>query len=175
MNVSILIKFQHPTGTSVSTARKRSLGQGNVFTGVCLSTGGLCPSMHHRSLDQGVCPGGSLSMGLCPVGSLPWGGLCPGGLCLGVSVQGGLCPGRVSVRETPWTETHPVWSQAGSMHPTGMHSCLCLKMTVTVNSVSHLLCKYIGISFFLSHADSTSDKLHDKLILAQNMYFSVII
>ena len=77
MNVSILIKYQHPAGTSVSTARKRSLGQGNVFTGVCLSTGGLCPSMHQRSLDQGV---------------------CPGGLCTGVSVQGGLCPGGISVQ-----------------------------------------------------------------------------
>ncbi len=39
---------------SLFTARKLSLGQGNVFIGVCLSTG---PSMHHRSHDQveGVC------------------------------------------------------------------------------------------------------------------------
>ena len=53
------------------TARKRSLGKGNIFTGVCLSTGGSCP-------QGGLCPGGSL---------------CPGefqsreGLCLGVSVR----------------------------------------------------------------------------------------
>ena len=56
----------------VVTARKRSSGQGNLFTGVCLSTegvgfpacitghmtsiwgggGGWLPSMHHRSYDQ---------------------------------------------------------------------------------------------------------------------------
>ena len=43
----------------VFTGHKRSLGQGNVFTGVCLSIGGgWLPSMHHRSHDQGVCIGG---------------------------------------------------------------------------------------------------------------------
>ena len=53
------------------TARKRSLGKGNIFTGVCLSTGG------------------SMSTG----GVSVQGGLCPGefqsreGLCLGVSVR----------------------------------------------------------------------------------------
>ena len=91
---------------------------------------GLCPSMHHRSHDQGVSvqgvsvqwvsiwgsqSGGSLSGVLCPGGSLSrWslssgslsGGLCPEGLCPGVSVQGGLCPGGLCpgeffVRETP--------------------------------------------------------------------------
>ena len=37
----------------IITARKRSLGQGNVFTGVCLSTGlgGVC------LLSVGMCPG----------------------------------------------------------------------------------------------------------------------
>ena len=49
------------------------LQQGNVFTRVCDSVhrGGLCPSIHYRSHDQG---------GLCP-GGLCQGGLCPGGLC----------------------------------------------------------------------------------------------
>ena len=42
------------------TVRKRSLGQGNMFTGVCLSTGGV--------------PG--------PGGCLLWGGACSGGRCL---------------------------------------------------------------------------------------------
>ena len=42
--------------TGIVTARKRSLGQGNVFTGVCLSTGGWLPSMRHRSHSQGVYP-----------------------------------------------------------------------------------------------------------------------
>ena len=84
------------------TTRKRSVEQGNVFTGVCGQGRGLCPSKHHRSHDQQV----SVQGGLCPEG------LCPGGLCLrGVSVHwgslsrgvfvqgGGLCPGRgVSVQ-----------------------------------------------------------------------------
>ena len=68
------------------------LWEGYVSTGVCLSTGGLCPG--------GLCPEGGLS----PGGSLSRGGSVQGGLCPGVSVQG-VCPGGVSVRETPsWTE-----------------------------------------------------------------------
>ena len=71
----------------ISTARKWSLEQGNVFTGVCLSTArGLCPSMHHRSHDRGV----SIQGGLCPRGAH----LCPGGSLF----REGLCPGRVSVQ-----------------------------------------------------------------------------
>ena len=55
---------------------------------------GLCPSMHHRSHDQGgLCPLGSLSMGVSVQGVSVHGGLCPGGLFLEVSVQGGHCPG----------------------------------------------------------------------------------
>ena len=67
------------------------LRQGNVFTRVCDSVhrGGLCPSIHYRSHDQGgLCPGGSLSGG-----SLSW----------GVSVQG------VSLRETPLDRDLPIW------------------------------------------------------------------
>ena len=105
-------------GTSVIfTARKRSLGQGNVFTPVC-------HSVHRGSLSGGgeVCPGGlclggspaggrvSVQGGLCPgvVSAQGGGSVCPGGLCLG-----GLCPegslprgisvqgGRGSVQEDP--------------------------------------------------------------------------
>ena len=48
---------QTATNAYIFTARKRSLGQGNVLTVVCLSTGGgWLPSMHHRSHDQEVCP-----------------------------------------------------------------------------------------------------------------------
>ena len=32
----------HILSDSIVTACKQSLGQGNIFTGVCLSTGGLC-------------------------------------------------------------------------------------------------------------------------------------
>ena len=46
--------------------------EGNVFTGVCLSTGGGV-----------LCPGGGLCLGGLSGGCLCLGGLCPGGLCQG--------------------------------------------------------------------------------------------
>ena len=72
-------------------ARKRRLGQGNIFTSVCYTLssgrgGDWLPIMHHRSHDHG--------------------GLLPGGL------------GR-----PPESDTMGYGQQAGSMHPTGMHSC----------------------------------------------------
>ena len=52
---------------SVFTARKRSVGQGNVFAPVCHSVGGGCgvwlPSMHHRPHDRGFCIQGELHPG----------------------------------------------------------------------------------------------------------------
>ena len=59
--------------------RKRSPGQGNIFTSVCHSVheeggrgqDGWLPSMHHRSHDQGVC-----IQGVCISGSLHHGGVC---------------------------------------------------------------------------------------------------
>ena len=43
--------------TAIVTARKRSLGQGNMFTGVCLSTGGRVPDQVHPPRDQVHPPG----------------------------------------------------------------------------------------------------------------------
>ena len=81
------------------------LWQGNVFTLVCDSVhrGGLCPSIHHRSHDQGgLCPEGSLSRGISVQGDFCLGGLCPGGLCRGGLCLGDLCPeGSLSMTETP--------------------------------------------------------------------------
>ena len=68
-----------------------------LFTG-----GGLCPSMHHRSHDQGVlCPGGVSVQGRVSVqgGVSVQGVLCPGGFCPGGSLSGGLCPGGSLSRE----------------------------------------------------------------------------
>ena len=84
-------------------ARKRGLGQGNMFTGVCLSTRG-------GAWSGGLVPGGCLVPGvpgpgggyLLPRGALSWGGICSRG------VPGGA----------PRTAT-----AAGGTHPTGMHSC----------------------------------------------------
>ena len=101
---------------------QRSCGKA-MFSQACVKDsvrgGCLCPSMHHRSHDQGgLCSGGSLSRGflsrgnLCPRGSLSRGSVSRGGgsvsrgegslsrgggsLSRGVSVQSvkrGLCPG----------------------------------------------------------------------------------
>ena len=49
----------------IITARKRSLGQGNMFTGVCLSTGGC--------LVPGGCLGVSGPGGVPALGGLVWG------------------------------------------------------------------------------------------------------
>ena len=72
----------------IFTGRKRSLGQGNVFTGVCLSTGGISLP----ACIRGHMIGGSLSRGVSVQrrslsrGSLSKGrALCPN--------KGGLCPG----------------------------------------------------------------------------------
>ena len=51
-NTRIEHKKTKACGYSFVTARKRSLGQGNMFTGVCLSTGGVC-----------MVPGGAWSLG----------------------------------------------------------------------------------------------------------------
>ena len=55
------------------TTHKQSLGQGNVFTGVCPQVGGdWYPSMHHRSHDQHLV--GSASRVVLPPGRSAWGG-----------------------------------------------------------------------------------------------------
>ena len=113
---------------------KRSFGQGNVFTGVCLSRGGGSPCL----------PGGVLHG--CQGGS-PW---LPGGF----STEGGLLVrtpprawrppwqawrtpppagrenppsrhGDPPTRETPPARENPpgIQSMICSTHPTGMHSC----------------------------------------------------
>ena len=79
----------------IFTSRKRSLGQGNIFTGVCLSTGGggRLPSMHHRLHDQRGLHPGILHPGILhPGGSTCKGGLHPGGSSSGESVFRGQSP-----------------------------------------------------------------------------------
>ena len=96
----------------IFTARKRSLGQGNMFTGVCLSTGG------------------GLVLGGCLVtrGSGPRGVAAPQRACL---VLGGLPgPGGSGPRGVPgprgcawWRPPIHTATAVGGNHPTGMHSC----------------------------------------------------
>ena len=63
------------------TTRKRSLGQGNIFTGVCLSTGGGGACSRGVPAPWGVpAPGGCLVQeGGCSGGCLLWGVPAPGG------------------------------------------------------------------------------------------------
>ena len=78
----------------IITARKRSLGQGNVFTLVCHSVHG-----------GGLPPGGLHLRGVCLQGVCIW----------GVCIQG--------VGQTPPSHTMGYGQRAGGTHPTGMHSC----------------------------------------------------
>ena len=135
------------------TARKRSLGQDNMFTGVCLSTGGMCyPSMHCRWYPSMQVSGGSQgphprgSGGGSGVGPQPRGKLRGSGL--GRPASEGAWPQGVPGRGVPALEGVPgpvgclllggtcsrggvVWwrlpwtaTAAGGTHPTGMHSWL---------------------------------------------------
>ena len=81
---------------------QRSSGQ-VMYSQACVKNsvhgeGGLCPSMHHRSHDQGGSVWGGLWDSLSD-------GLCLGGLCLEGSLSGGLCLGGLclggSVRRPP--------------------------------------------------------------------------
>ena len=97
----------------ILTARKRSLGQGNIFTGICLSTGG------RRHAWQGSCmAGGMHHRGYAWPRGLAWQG---GGACMawGHAWQGGM---RV------WRERDArageMATEAGGTHPTGMNSFL---------------------------------------------------
>ena len=88
------------------TARKRSLGQGNIFTPVCHSVHGRGVVSQH-------------ALQVVSQHALQWGGAWSrGGAWSGGSAPRGMsAPGGCLV-ETPRTA-----SAAGGTHPTGMHSC----------------------------------------------------
>ena len=93
------------------TARKRSLGQGNIFIGMCQE---FCSQVGVSAprgclLQEGVCSRGCVCSGggVCSRGSGSRGGPGPGG-------SGPRGPGG----DTPRTVT-----AAGGTQPTGMHSC----------------------------------------------------
>ena len=117
---------------------KRSFGQGNIFTSVCLSTvGGGYPSMPCRSvLGEGVGGYPSMPCKSGPVG----GGLVPGGLQFFRGVLqffGGVKGGPPNFfgggfffdfcflwGYTPPPDQTPEYGQCSAgTHPTGMHSC----------------------------------------------------
>ena len=76
---------------NIFAKRKQSLGQGNVFIGVCLSMGvgfPACITRHITSIQGDLPPGGLHLGGLHPEGAMP-----PGGVC----ISGGLHPGAGSL------------------------------------------------------------------------------
>ena len=77
-----------------------------MFTGVCLSTGGV-------PAPGGACFGGLVQGGSGPGGCLMGGGVGPGGSGAGVVPAPGVC----------LVETPPTATAADGTHPTGMHSC----------------------------------------------------
>ena len=97
----------------IFTTRKRSLGQGNVFTPVC----------HSVHMKGGGFP-------TCITGHITWGeGLPPGGSAFREL-------GRPPPQDT-W-DTMGYDQQAGSMHPTGMRSCFELSLFCFVVEKNYL-------------------------------------
>ena len=96
------------------TACKRSLGQGNVFTAVRLSTGG--------GVGFPSCITGHITRGVCLQRGSAFGGIClQGGVCLGGSLYRGV--GQTPPTQDTWGTTG-YGQQAGGTHPTGILSYL---------------------------------------------------
>ena len=102
------------------------LREGNVFTGVCLSTGeGIvslvpCPFRDGGGYVWGwVCPGVGMSGG---IGAQEGGYVQGVGTPLEMGPQRWVCPGVNHPSQT-W-DTMGYGRQAGGTHPTGMLSCV---------------------------------------------------
>ena len=94
--------------TAIVTARKRSLGQGNMFTGVCLSTGGRVPDQVHPP-GPGTPPG---SRQAPPEEQTPWTRYTPPGADTPPQEQ---TPPRS--RHSPGADTPPGADPPQSRHP----------------------------------------------------------
>ena len=123
--------------THIFTAHKRNLGQGNIFAPVCHSV--------HRGEY----------LGRYPLAGTPPGRYSP----QAGTPRTGTLPGQVHIanRYTPNGQVHPpdrytplgavhagrYGQQAGSMHPTGMHSCFtmlfCSLTPPTMHNTSHII------------------------------------
>ena len=90
------------------TAHKRSLGQGNIFTGMCQS---FCP--RGSLYDVTSCLGAWSHVPSVGEVSVPGPMFLFGGLCVGVSVQGGFCSAGSmsgSLSETPPPQYGEEWA-----------------------------------------------------------------
>ena len=119
----------------IFTARKRSLGQGNVFTPVCDSLHrGVCVSQH--AMGRGVCFWCTPPLAT-PLDTLPsqeetpswihpaWADIHPGQTPPPGHAPPGHTPWADTPRQTPPGQTRPLkmTTEVGGTHPNGMHSC----------------------------------------------------
>ena len=137
---------------------KRSLGQGNVLPPVCHSVrgGGYRPQHASQVTWQGawqsgvLCAGGSVQ-GVCAGGSLCRGSLSGilGDLSAGGSVwgTGGSLSRRVSVRETPQTETPPYGNKQTSRWYASYWNAFLFVIITTFKRSLWRLCFYMCLSF----------------------------
>ena len=107
----------------IFTARKRILGQGNVFKRVCHSVHSWLKSMHHRSHDGGAASGGrgSASNGrVCNWGSVYGGRVCIQGERVSASRGKMVCIHWEGGLPTGGLGRPPGTGKASGTHPTGM-------------------------------------------------------
>ena len=138
--------------------RKRSLGQGNIFTPVCHSVhrAGAIPACIAGGIPACLAVGGAIPACLAP-GRVPGPGGClvQGGLLQGGAWSGGSAPGGCLVK-TPRTAT-----AAGGTHPTGMHSFL--RCIVLHTSSPFTICVKEFVPQTFSASTSTSLQHNDKM------------
>ena len=97
-------------------ARRGVHGEGHVWQGVCMA-GGMC--------GRGMWQGGMHGKGdICGEVGICGGSMCDEGVCMvgGMHGRGACMVGGMHAGETT--------TEAGRTHPTGMHSCDCIKICI---------------------------------------------
>ena len=158
---------------TIITARKRSLGQGNIFRSVCQEVcapggeGGAIPACIAEGIPAWFAAGlgGGGGIPACLAGfqaytqRRSWVGSGQGGissLTLGGSApRGGACSRGCLLWGCVWWDPPMTATAVGSTHPTGMHSCflLCLPWSLS-HSPSRAVC--------ISHYILTCSLLHSR-------------
>ena len=130
----------------IITARKRILGQGNMFTGVCLSTGG-CLVLGGAWSKGGVwSQGGACSRGVSG-GAWSRGGAWSGG----VWSQGGACSGRSGLGGGAW------WRPPGRLLLRAVR--ILLECILVFQLCTHILPTLIFTAIFVKTVSSSSTLL----------------
>ena len=111
------------------TARKRSVGQGNIFTSVCHSVHGWWGEGGYGNFP--VCITGHMTKGVS------------------ASRGEGICIGEGGWADPPPWDTMGYGQQADGMHGTGMHFCctLILSQWLSVSEKYHFLTIYLHMGY----------------------------